>query len=154
MEARWLPSAVDRFADALSRTWDPRDARATQLVVESVRQEYGLDPDMFRDRPLGGTMMTRTKYLATQMEDDWGDGLCRLWNPPFDAFPSVIRKMEGDGGKYIVNGPHWLTHAWCSRLRRLVSRLSIMQPTDQGSPLLEGLRIGNESWGVVVAEVS
>lgn len=29
IEARWLPSAVNRLSGALSQTWDPRNARAT-----------------------------------------------------------------------------------------------------------------------------
>jgi hypothetical protein len=29
MEARWLPSAVNRYADSLLRQWDPGDVRVT-----------------------------------------------------------------------------------------------------------------------------
>lgn len=70
--------------------------------------------------------MAITKYLATQMEEDWGYGRCCLWNPPFDALPLAIRKIEVDGGNDIVIAPHWPAHSWYSRLRRLLSRFTIM----------------------------
>lgn len=70
IEAPWIPSAVNRFADALSRTWAPRDARAIELLVESVRQEYGLGPVGFRDRSLGEKTIVRTNYLTTQTEEN------------------------------------------------------------------------------------
>jgi hypothetical protein len=36
LEARWIPSAVNRYADALSRQWDPGDVCATEALVESL----------------------------------------------------------------------------------------------------------------------
>lgn len=39
LHARWLPSAVNRFADALSRTWDPGDAQVSRRLLHSIREE-------------------------------------------------------------------------------------------------------------------
>jgi hypothetical protein len=36
IEARWLPSAVNRFADSLSRQRDPGDVRATETLLHSL----------------------------------------------------------------------------------------------------------------------
>jgi len=36
IEARWIPSAVNRFVDSLSRTWDPGDAQASETLLASI----------------------------------------------------------------------------------------------------------------------
>lgn len=69
IESRWLPSAVNRYADALSRTWDPGDARATGSFLGSIWREYHLDHVVFHLRPMGETFLARQKYLTTQMEE-------------------------------------------------------------------------------------
>jgi hypothetical protein len=42
MEAWWLPSAVNRYADSLSRQWDPGDVRVTEELVQSLSNAYAL----------------------------------------------------------------------------------------------------------------
>jgi hypothetical protein len=34
METRWLPLAANRYADSLSRKWDPGDVRVTEELVQ------------------------------------------------------------------------------------------------------------------------
>lgn len=34
VEVQWIPSAVKRFAESLSRTWEPGDVRATQYLLD------------------------------------------------------------------------------------------------------------------------
>lgn len=87
IEARWIPLAVNCFADALSRTLDPGDLRGTNKVVQSFPREYLVDKVMFWSRPMGETG-ARRKLLATQMAGNWGDGRVRLLNPPF-YFPAA-----------------------------------------------------------------
>ena len=50
--ARWLPKAVNRFADRLSRTWDPGDVTDTEELIASLRHEHHFDEVAFRSRPL------------------------------------------------------------------------------------------------------
>lgn len=111
IEARWLPSAVNRYADALSRVWDPGDARATDRLLRSIREGYRLDHVVFLERPVGETLVARKTYLCTQMEEDWGDGHKRLRNPPFDLLPLVVCKIEKEGGKGVLLAPQWKAQA-------------------------------------------
>jgi hypothetical protein len=74
IEARWLPSAVNRFADSLSRQWDPGDVRATETLLRSLCDAYEPDAVVFPYRPIGEHPTARRKYLTTQMEENWGDG--------------------------------------------------------------------------------
>jgi hypothetical protein len=78
VEARWIPSAVNRYADALARQWDPGDVCATEALVESLCSAYEPDAVIFPYRPVGEHPVARRKYLEVQMGEDWGDGRARL----------------------------------------------------------------------------
>lgn len=38
LEARWIQTAVNRFADALSRTWNQGDVRASRTLVQTIEE--------------------------------------------------------------------------------------------------------------------
>jgi hypothetical protein len=152
IEARWLPSAVNRFADALSRQWDPGDVRATETLVRSLYDAYAPEAVVFPCRPTGEHLVARRKYLTSQMAEYWGDGKCRLWNPPFDLLPVVLKKLEDEGGRGVVLAPAWPAQPWFARLRALSSTLHILDPAEHG-PLFEGRRDINPEWRLVIAEV-
>ena len=69
LEARWIPSTVNRFADALSRTWDTGDARTTDALLRSIMTGYRLDHVVFWERPTGETLVARKTFVLTQMQE-------------------------------------------------------------------------------------
>jgi hypothetical protein len=152
MEARWLPSAVNRYADSLSRHWDPGDVSITEELVRSLCAAYAPDAVVFRHRPVGEHPVARRKYLQTQMSDYWGDGRARLWNPPFDLLPVVLKKVEDDGGTGVLVAPRWQAQPWYGRLTRLAHRIRVLSSGD-AAPHLQGRRTLNPSWELVVAEI-
>ena len=154
IEARWLPSAVNRFADALSRTWDPGDVQATGNLLASIQDEHRLDSVVFASRPLGETAVARRKYLATQMMEDWGDGRARLWNPPLDLLPLVVRKLVADGEKGVLVAPHWPAQVWHAQLVAQATSYKILQPDEVASSLLHSTKKGNDAWSVVLATMA
>jgi hypothetical protein len=81
VEARWLPSAVNRYVDSLSRQWDPGDVFVTEELVRSLSSVHASDAVSFSYRPVGIQPVERRKFLATQMLDDWGNGRARLLTP-------------------------------------------------------------------------
>ena len=95
---------MNRFADnprsgsllnhSLSRTWDSGEDKATDELLESIQEEFDYDHIVFANRPMGEAYQARQKCVATQMQEHWGDGWSRLWNPPFDLVPLVVRKIE------------------------------------------------------------
>jgi hypothetical protein len=107
VEARWIPSAVNRYADALSRQWDPGDVCATEALVESLCSAYEPDAVVFPYRPVEEHPIARRKYLEMQMGGDWGNGRARLWNPPFDMLPLVLKKMEDERARGVLIAPRW-----------------------------------------------
>lgn len=74
IEARWLPSGVNSFANALSHTWVSAGARATDTLVSSICRQYAMSHVVFHDRPFGETLVSRTRYLATRMKKIDGMG--------------------------------------------------------------------------------
>lgn len=52
IDARWIPSAVNRYADSLSRTWDPGDVRVTAWLAASIQEERGIDEMAFATRQM------------------------------------------------------------------------------------------------------
>lgn len=154
IEARWIPSAVNRFADSLSQTWDPGDMRATESLLSSLQREYRIDRIAFAHRPLNEHPVARRKHLSAEMNSDWGDGKARLWAPPFDLLPLVVRKIESQGGIGVLVAPRWPTQPWFERLRVLSSRLIPLDPVmPSGAPALTTTKRGNPDWRYVLAEI-
>jgi hypothetical protein len=147
VEARWFQSAVNRYADALSRQWDPGDTRATAALVQSLCDAYAPDVVVFRHRPVGEHPIARRKYLATQMAEYWGDGQALLWNTPFDLLPMVLKKVEDDGGSGVLKA-----QPWYGRLTRLETHLHVL-PREETARHLHGSRSLNLNWELVVAEI-
>lgn len=77
IEARWIPSAVNKFADSLSRTSDPGDARATDQLLRSIQTEYGLNQVAFLDKSLGETMVAKQVHRHAN-GGRLGEGKARL----------------------------------------------------------------------------
>jgi hypothetical protein len=153
IEARWLPSAINRYADSLSRQWDPGDLCVTEQLVQSLSDAYAADVVVFPHRPVGEHPIARRKYLAVQMQEDWGDGRARMWNPPFDMLPLVLKKMQIEGAQGVLVAPHWPAQPWFGLLRRLATRMRILDP-DLSSRSLVGSRRINPAWELVVAEIA
>jgi hypothetical protein len=86
------------------------------------------------------------------MAEGWGDGLARLWNPPFDLLPVVLKKIEDDRSHGVLIAPRWLSQPWYGRLRRLASRMLVLDPADTARSLA-GQRVFNPEWELVVAEI-
>jgi hypothetical protein len=71
MEAGWISSAENRYADAFSRQWDPGDVCDIEALVESLCTVCEPDAVVFTYRPVGEHPISRHKYLESQMGEDW-----------------------------------------------------------------------------------
>lgn len=69
-EARWIPSATNRFTDSLSKTWDPNDFGEMKSLVAFLGEENGLDTVDFWARPCVETKRTRLKYFRTKITEN------------------------------------------------------------------------------------
>lgn len=67
LDAKWLPSAVNRFADAPSQTWDPGDVRVSQHLLSTIAEQYRFDAPAFSAQPLGEPRIAQFKVLRAEM---------------------------------------------------------------------------------------
>lgn len=153
LEALWIPSAVNRFADALSRTWDPEDMMATEAMMKSIKEQDGLDEMPFGARPLGKSLAARQKFIRPQVEEDWGDGRARLYISPVDMLPLVIRKLEQEKGCGVLLAPNWPAQPCFERFRPFDSAMVRLVPNSTELGPWEGERRINDGWGIVVGEI-
>lgn len=149
IEARWIPSAVNRFADSLPRTWAPGDVQASRQLVTSIRHRYQLSLDVFARFPMGETVPKRARQIRTELEKSWDDGCTRLWNTHADFLPLVIRKLEQERPHGLLLCPFWPAQSWFARLRRLASSMEILRPNPAHIPAARP----NPHWRVVLATI-
>jgi hypothetical protein len=134
-EARWIPSAVNRYADALSRQWNPGDVCDTEAIVESLCSAYEPDSVVFPYRPVGEHPIALRKYLETQIGKDWDDGRARLWDPPLNMLPLILNKMEDEGARGVLIAPRWPAQPLYGLLSRLSTRMRFLDPASTSSCL-------------------
>jgi hypothetical protein len=152
MEAQWIPSASNRFAEALSRQWDPGDVCSTKTLVESLFSAKEPNAVVFPYRPVGEHPTAQRKYLETQMGEGWGDGRVCLRNILFDMLPLVLKKMEDVGARGVLIAPRWPAQPWYGRLSRLSTRMRVLDPASTSS-CHAGQRLLNPVWELVIAEI-
>jgi hypothetical protein len=116
IESRWLPSAVNRYADTLSRQWDPRDVRVTEELVQSLSNAYALGAVVFPHCSVGEHPIARRKYLETQMAEDCGDG--PAMEPAVRPTARVGEEDRGRPGTWVLIAPRWPAQPGYGRLRR------------------------------------
>lgn len=81
-----------------------------------------MDPVPFLVNSLNETRPSRLKEIRFQLEESWCDSCCQLWNPPLDLLPMVIRKIEQEKARGIIDVLVWPTQAWLARLQSLHCR--------------------------------
>jgi hypothetical protein len=86
------------------------------------------------------------------MAEDWGDGRAWLWKSPFDLLPVVLKKIEDDQAHGVLVAPRCPAQPWYGRLRRLPSRMRVLDPADTARSLT-GQLVLNPGWELVVAEI-
>lgn len=87
------------------------------------------------------TSFNRLKQVRIQRMSNWPDGKARLWNPPFDFLPLVVRKIVTERTKGVLLAPYWPAQAWFERLCRLTVTIRILE---DGSTELHGLLVNPE----------
>lgn len=125
LDARWLPSAVNRFEDSLSWMWTPIDVRASDQLLQSIKEQYTLDRPAFCARPLNEPLPARVKQIGEQIQEQWGDGRARFWKPPF-GFIQIVVRYNRRGGQGVLLDPFWPEQAWFARLIQISTRIHVL----------------------------
>lgn len=150
---KWLPSVANVHADRLSRTWDPRDLQLSRRALTLVKGIFSHihGPPVFSYRKLRAHPIPQRKAAIAALNQDWGDGLGRLFNPPVDLVSLTLYKIEKERAKGILVVPDWPNQLWYSTARRL-SRTWDRIPLE-GARALCGARSIRNCWKLAVAEI-
>lgn len=153
LQMKWLPSVMNVHADRLSRTWDPRDIQMSRQALTLLKDIYGLrlGRPVFSYRTLRGHPMAHRKATLDSLNQDWGDGLCRLFNPPIDLISLVLFKIESDGARGVLVIPDWPNRIWYATAKR-IARSWVRLPLP-GTRALCGARSIRNYWRLVMIEV-
>lgn len=109
--------------------------------------EYVLGEVVFGFRLMGETMMVRSKFLETQIEEDWKYGKARLCNPPFDSLALFVRKIEVDGSSLGAAMD-------CATMVRVFARYQLKShKAGEGVVVLQEERGVNEGSELAVAQI-
>lgn len=152
IEARRMPSAANRFADALFRTWRTYDLRTTKCLVEDLIKKYDTERVSFYHRPFNEPLPVRWKFLLGQFNERWDDGTNRLFTPPPDMLPFVIQKIRTERAKGVLVAPFWPAQPWFAELTKVAVALRVLThrkyPFDRPYPSTRHI---NPRWRAVVA---
>ena len=158
LDVRWIPSAENRNADRLSRTWDPAAPQVSRSVIASLatlmRTVVGKGT-VFRHRASGGEHpVAQRKQAEAAMAEYWGDGRARFFNPPPELLGLTLAKVAREGGRGVVLVPLWIETSYTARLRRMADpgSVQILRPAPN-RPLVAGARSGTETCPLMLATV-
>lgn len=150
IRASWLPSALNKHADSLSRSWNPRDLAATPSLLASIAKSLQLQT-VRRYWPLGEAPAARRKVIVAQFSEKWGDGRSRLWNPPPPWIGATLQKIREESAHGIIVVPNWTGAPWFAILRQLWLSSRVVVP-EEGQPLFTSPH-ANPVWELLLAEV-
>lgn len=138
LRAEYLPSALNLWADRLSRTRDSTDWTLPRDVFLAFNELYGAyTVDLFATAENAQCGRFFSKFPAPggagvdALRAPWGAENARV-NPPFNLIGPVIEKIVADGGAASLVAPHWPAQPWwpkavaaCDRLHHLPREQSI-----------------------------
>jgi len=119
LEAEWIPTAENVWADKLSRAKESTDWQLDRIFFVALDSTYGPHTvDRF-----GTACNTRLPHYnslvldppdlpANEFSQPWGGGHNNWINPPFDRIPLVLDKIKTDGATATVILPVWKAQPW------------------------------------------
>lgn len=72
IQATWIPPAVNRHADRLSRAYNTKDLEATRSLIDTLAQSLQLQT-IHRSWPLNESPKAQSKQTKTQFQETWND---------------------------------------------------------------------------------
>lgn len=152
IRAEWLPSAVNKFADALSRRFPRGDLSIRRQLRRSVADGMLAPVEAFKYRPLGEHPVFLRNMALDELERPWDDGMVRLLCPPVDLIMATVNKLARTGAPAILLIPDWHRQAWHQAAIRLARRCTWLPHYPE--EVWEAQRRLNPSWRLLELEIN
>lgn len=94
IRAEWLPSAMNKSADGLSRRFPHGDLLIRRQLRHSVAAGIGAPLDAFPFRPLGEHPFYFCTAMYQEMDCNWSKDEVLLLRPPVDQIGAVVAELQ------------------------------------------------------------
>jgi hypothetical protein len=134
-QASYLPSAVNRFADLLSRLKTLDDWRINPTPLQSLLQQFKPGIDRFADQTSSICARFNSLHLCPGTEavdalsQPWGQDR-NFWNPPIKLLPLVVETISQEAATGIVITPCWPAQSWYAPLKSLSHQATTYEAAD------------------------
>ena len=124
IEAQYIPTAVNRYADRLSRLSTLDDWTINRACIQPLMEKVQPDVDWFADAQNSVCSRFSSEFASPgslgidALSHHWGTE-ASFWNPPLKLLPLVVEKISRERAHGLLITPWWPAQPWCSRLLRL-----------------------------------
>lgn len=152
IRAEWLPSAVNKFADGLSRRFPRGDLQIRRQLRHSVVDGMKAPLDAFPFRPLGEHPFYLRTAMYQELNRDWSKDEVMLLCPPVDLIGAVVSKLRHTQAPAMLLIPDWPRQPWHQAVMHMANRVEKLDqaPTE----IWAAQRTLNPSWRLLMAEVN
>ena len=112
IDARWLPSVLNKYADALSRRFPRGGLRIRRSLRRSVADGMRAPATEFPYRPLGENPVLLRRQSMAALQTTWVISETRVLCPPIDLLPATVRKLRHSGYPAVLLMRDWPAQAW------------------------------------------
>lgn len=135
IQAHYIPSAENVFADELSRAKDKTDWTVKDKFFDEIQQRWGARTvDRFAT-----TANTRCQRFCSWRKEphSLGDAMLQNWvgernwvNPPWALIPKIVRKIRDERPEAVLLLPYWPTASWFPDVWELKDDYKIIPATE------------------------
>jgi hypothetical protein len=152
LDAKWLPSALNKYADALSRRFPRGDRQIRRSLRRSVMAGMQAPADVFPYRPLGEHPVFLRRQSFQEMANTWSlTDKTRLLCPPTELISPILQKVRLSGCPAILLIPDWPHQAWHATALRMATHVfRCPEPPDQ----VWDARTLNPRWRLLLVELN
>ena len=148
----WLPSAANRFADALSRRFPAGDLRIRSQLVRSVAGGLRAGIRLRYARTLGSHPVYARRLALQELRRPWNQSEAQVLFPPVDLAAATVSRIRRARQPAILLLPDWSGQRWHVEATALVNAgagFSFL-PSETGAAAFRGQRRVNPQWSVRV----
>jgi hypothetical protein len=107
LSSEWLPSILNKYAEALSRRFKAGDLSIRRTFWHLVMAGMQAPADSFPLRPLGEHPGFLRRKCYQELAADWPKSEMRLLCPPTGLIGALVRKLRLTGAPAVLLVPDW-----------------------------------------------
>lgn len=152
IKAEWLPSAMNRYADSLSRRFQPGDLTIWRHLTRSIEDGMWEQPAGFVHRPLGDPLSFRRINCLQELDEQWTRDQVRLLSPPPDLITPTLIKLRQSQAPAMLLIPKWPRQPWYQAAIHMATTCTDLPHT--GTEVFEPNHHVNPKWKLVLLEIN